>query len=139
MILARNSDKKKNIKLLLVENEPIFQHLHFLMLEELGCYVDFAETGEQALASAIYPQDIIFMSVELPDLKSTTVTTRIRNSDLATKNTPIIILAVNNVSEIEEEYFSVGANAVVLKPVSSENFKKILKKYIVKAKKFSQK
>lgn len=136
MILTRNSSNKKSTnrdtvatRVLLVENEPIFQQLHFLMLEELGCRVNVIETGAQALVSAIDPYDIIFMDIALSDLKGTLVTANIRNSDLVTKDTPIILLTAHPKSQVEQECFSAGANTVLNKPVTSANFKEILKKY----------
>lgn len=136
MIIANNRSKKKNKnslmstkKVLLVEDEPIFQQLHFLMLEELDCHIDLAVTGEQALANAVHHYDIIFMDIGLPDIRGTVVIERIRQSDFITKNTPIIVLTAYNTMEIEEECLTAKANAVLSKPISSEIFITILKKY----------
>src|SRR5579862_1016357 len=133
MILS-NSRIKKNKrtfipKVLLVEDEPIFQQLHYLFLEELGCDVDVVETGAQALASAVCHYDIIFMDVGLPDLRGTEVVTKIRESEFITNKTPVIILTAYSKNEIEKECFSAGADQILSKPVTSRDFIKILKQY----------
>ncbi len=136
MIVVNRSSKKNKEntqkitpKILLVEDEPIIQQVHLLMLEKLGCYVDVTETGVQALAHAVYPYDIIFMNVGLPDLRGTEVSAKIRESDFITNNTPIIILTAYPKNEIEKECFTAGANVILNKPVTFKDFRKILKHF----------
>ncbi len=134
VVSSHNKKNKANIqaitpKVLLVEDEPILQQVHFLMLKALGCCVNVVETGARALASAVCHYDIIFMDVGLPDLRGPEVTAKIRESNFITNKTPIIMLTAYPKSEIEEECFSAGANKILNKPVTSEEFRKVLKQY----------
>lgn len=115
--------------ILLVEDERIVQMVHLAMLKKLGCQVDLAETGEEALAKFSNGYDLIFMDIGLPDIRGTKVTEEIRRSESGSKPIPIVVLTAYSEEEIEAECLAAGANAMYKKPITATILEEILKEY----------
>jgi CheY-like chemotaxis protein len=100
----------------------------------LGYPVEFCENG-LALLDRLYDNnlampDIIFLDLNMPIMSGFEVLKQIRE-DVKFKNIPII--AIYSTSATEDgvkDTFGLGANAYVVKPISFNDLKKLLKKVI---------
>jgi len=118
-----------NLRVLLVEDEPLIQRFTKAILAEFGCQVEVATTGKEALNLAQKCFDLIFMDIGLPDMSGIDVTKRLRQSNQINQKTPIIALTAH-VSEEDKNYcLSAGVNDFLTKPASYSNFYDLLSKY----------
>jgi CheY-like chemotaxis protein len=113
---------------LLVEDEPIVQKVHLAFLERLGCTVELATNGLEALNKATH-KHIIFMDLGLPDISGYEVTSEIRRRENGNHNTPIIVLTGYILSEVTEKCLEAGANAIFNKPINIDTLKNILDEF----------
>ena len=118
---------KKRPSVLLVEDSPIVQVAHRAMLKSIGCRVDVARNGAEALQLSENKYDIIFMDVGLPDISGIEVTAKIRGRDSNNKNSvPIVALTTHEESDIHKQCLEAGMNKVEMKPISLDKLKKII-------------
>ena len=117
--------------MLLVEDNPVVQLATKQQLEEFGCKIEVANTGEDAIMLMKKNHyNLVFMDVGLPDKNGTEVTLEIRAWEKQhNRNTPIIALTAH-VDENNKQYcFKVGMNDVVIKPLTYEKAQDILNTY----------
>ncbi len=116
-------------RVLLVEDDPIVQFVHHKMLHDLGCQVDIAAHGNDAIA-LFNRHDIVFVDISLPDISGFSVIEKIReNPD--TGKTPIVALTVYTGKEEKQACLAAGANEFISKPVTMAHFRKVLKRHLV--------
>lgn len=131
MLGCRDSFKiEKKCRVLLVEDNPIVQKVHRNILEKIGCEVDLAENGCDALVKSKNLYDLIFMDIGLPGMDGLQVTTYIRqfNSDA---HIPIITLTAYGDEEAKANSLAAGSDEVITKPVSFFEFLRVLKRWIL--------
>jgi len=115
------------VHILLVDDEPTVQMVHLFMLKKLGCYVDVANNGKEAIEKATENRyDIIFMDMGLPDMRGSEATKVIKGQGV---DTPVIMLSAYAQSEIKDECDSADIKEIYQKPVSGDTFSLIVKKY----------
>lgn len=121
---------KKELKILLAEDNPINQKVAKMHLERLGHKVETAINGKIALD--MYTKnnyDLIFMDVQMPEMDGIESTKKIREfeKDVKTKN-PIIIIALtaNAMKGDKEACLEAGMNEYMSKPFKPEELKRIL-------------
>lgn len=125
-----------SIKILLVEDNQIVQRIQASLLSSLGCKIDFAETGEQAL-DAFQPgkYDLIFMDIGLPDMQGDLIAKLIRKLERNNDHrVPIIALTAHVSENASTAHTACGINDTLQKPLSREQAKQILEKYALKTK-----
>ena len=104
---------------LLVEDSPIIQQAHKILLENLGYSVDVAASGAEALQHFRKNyHDLILMDINLPDQSGIEVTAAIRR--LEKKIVPIIMLTSHTEESIKKESLQAGASAFLTKPISKK-------------------
>ena len=119
-------------KVLVVEDNFLIQYTTQKTLENLGCRVDIANTGKQALILAKQNYyNLIFMDIELPDLSGLEITREIRQGKYWSKGSPIVVITSHTENEIKKECMLSGTNEVLTKPVYSQKFEDLLKAYVV--------
>lgn len=113
--------QKLNLNCLLVEDNKINQKIAKLMLNEIGCSVDVANSGIDALSrlSADQKYDTILMDIGLPDMDGFEVASAIRKND-SFKNIPIIAMTAHALECDREKCYSSGMNGVIIKPIPYE-------------------
>ncbi len=125
----RYSEKDHWLSVLLVEDEPLIQRVHSKMLESLGCCIDIAEDGYQALEKLTDSDhyDIIFMDIGLPRMNGIETVKKIRQRpDYQT--IPIIGLTAYSLEEIQVQCRTAGFDEVFVKPIGLNGLKSILLK-----------
>ncbi len=112
----------KPYRVLLCEDKDINQVMGLNALESLGCLVDLARDGEQAvILAAKNSYDIIFMDCSMPKLDGYEATCRIRAlSDSRRKNTayvPIVALTAKVMLHDREKCLETGMDDYIPKPI----------------------
>lgn len=118
----------KGLHVLLVEDDKIAAVATRMALENLGCQVDWASSGEQALEkSDTNYYNMIFMDIGLPEKSGIDVTREIRGfTDKKKSGVPIIALTGHARGKIRKICLDAGMQNVLSKPADLEDLKKAL-------------
>lgn len=124
--------EQKSIHVLLVEDNQVVQRIQASLLSSFGCKIDIAETGEQALdAFQSGKYDLIFMDIGLPDMQGDLTAKLIRKLERGSKErTPIIALTAHVSESAASTHAAYGINDTMQKPLSREQAKEIIEKYV---------
>lgn len=107
-------------RVLLVEDDDLIQIIHRNMLVSLGCEVEIASSGQEALAKIENSYDLICMDVGLPDMSGIDVIAQIRNHESSERHVPILVMTAYTNEGTKKECIDAGANTVIYKPVPKE-------------------
>jgi len=106
------------INVLLAEDNIINQTVAQRMLSMLGCDVDIASNGSEAVEKWQQGSyDMIFMDCNMPVLDGYQATEQIRAAELDSSRIPIIALTANAMVEEAKACFDVGMDDFIAKPV----------------------
>jgi CheY-like chemotaxis protein len=115
---ARPGESRKTIRVLLAEDNPVNQMVAVKMLERLGCRVDVAGDGSEAVTmSERFPYDIIFMDVQMPVYDGMEATRRIRARSDGVR---IVAMTANAMDGDRELCLAAGMNDYVSKPITTQ-------------------
>ncbi|MBL8237482.1 MAG: response regulator [Bryobacterales bacterium] len=118
------------LRVLVVEDNAVNLRLARLLLEKLGCQVDTAPSGVQALAALhSSPFDLIFMDVQMPDMDGLEATRQIRCLEGATRRTPIVALTAGVSAQDRSLCLEAGMDDYLAKPVSRDQLALMLSTY----------
>ncbi len=108
-------------RVLLVEDNVTNQKVGTLLLEQLGCSVDLAAHGREAVAKAAAQRyDAIFMDCQMPEMDGFEATAAIRRLPSAASATPVIALTANALAGERERCIAAGMDDYLPKPVRRE-------------------
>ncbi len=109
-------------RILLVEDNLINQKVGTRLLEKLGCRVDLAANGFEAVQMAgQLPYDLIFMDCQMPEMDGFQATRQIRSLGGALKRVGIVALTAAATPEDRDKCLASGMNHYLSKPVSVES------------------
>ncbi|MBL9004233.1 MAG: PAS domain S-box protein [Myxococcales bacterium] len=118
-------------RILLAEDDPANQRLAILMLKRLGCEVDPASNGQQALhAARSYPYDLIFLDFQMPEMDGLTAAAEIRKLPLPRSQVPIVALTANVFEEDRQRSLAAGMNDFLIKPVTLDSLRLALRRWL---------
>lgn len=113
--------------ILVVEDNLLNQKVARLLLQQLGCHVEVVSNGFDAIKRANESTfNIIFMDIGLPDIDGYEVTRKIREHDA---NIPVIGLTAHADSADIQNCYEAKMNDVLIKPVTNNDFRRILSKF----------
>lgn len=118
---------------LVVEDNQTNQIVIRGMLENMGCRIDIAENGLEAVdAIAAAPYDIVFMDCHMPRLDGYEATRRLRKNGTPShcRHLPIIALTAHAMKGDQELCLAAGMDDYLSKPCSESQIKTILKKWL---------
>ncbi|TAK75920.1 MAG: response regulator, partial [Gammaproteobacteria bacterium] len=127
MAPKKPSYSREKIRVLLIEDDPIVRRIHQNMIEELGCTVEAASQGYEAL-KLINDHDILFIDIGLPDIPGFKVIQMLRNEH--NSQVPIIALTGYTGNQEREVCLAAGADDVLNKPISLDHLQGILDRYL---------
>jgi len=124
-------------KVLLVEDHTIAAKIAKMILSDLGCEVDIAETGKIALNLIEKNHyDLIFMDIGLPDMDGCAVIEQLRSHRLQRiVQIPIVALTAHAETDEKQRCLDVGVNIVITKPLTKKWAESVLSKLIPKREK----
>ncbi|MFO7843499.1 MAG: response regulator [Bacteroidales bacterium] len=115
---------KKDIKILLAEDNIINQRVAQTIFKNLGYEISIAKNGKECVEKIKNEHfDIVFMDIMMPEKDGLEATADIRS--LGT-NIPIIAMTANAREEDKTQAFNSGMNDYLAKPVRIEEIKKVL-------------
>ena len=109
-------------RLLLAEDNELNQEIAMTILEDVGCVVDVAADGAQAVEkvrhSLATPYDLVLMDIQMPVMDGIQATKIIRAmDDPRLANLPIVAMTANAFEEDRQAVLSAGMNAHLGKPI----------------------
>ena len=129
-------DKKDGTayRILVAEDKEINQVMAVNLLKNLGCEVDLAKDGVQAVKMAKdVKYDLIFMDCEMPILDGYYATVQIRefesSSQVIKKRTPIVALTAKVMSNDRKKCMDSGMNDYVAKPIIESAIVSVINKW----------
>ena len=107
-----------DLRVLLAEDNIVNQKVAARMLEKLGCKVDVAANGDEAVRMwEKFPYRVIFMDCHMPVLDGYQATRLIRNHEIYEDHVLIIALTANAMKGEREACLAAGMDDFVSKPI----------------------
>jgi CheY-like chemotaxis protein/HPt (histidine-containing phosphotransfer) domain-containing protein len=114
-----SDSSKKQIHILLAEDDVLNQKFLTFFLNKNGYLVDWVKNGYEVLSALEkHTYDIILMDIHMPEMDGLTTTKKIRNDDSKPfQQIPIIALTAHTIRGHQKKFIKAGLNAYVSKPV----------------------
>ena len=128
--LGEYTNRLRNKRLLLVEDNILNQELAINLLRRVGIEPDLASNGQEAL-NIITPEryDLILMDCQMPIMDGYETTRRIRHLD-GFADLPIIAITAHAMMSDREKCQQAGMNDYLSKPMEAEKLYKILIRWL---------
>ncbi|TKB25518.1 response regulator [Desulfopila sp. IMCC35006] len=132
LVEKKNSRKSNDfgLKVLVVEDNTTNQIVATMMLRRLGCAVQIADNGAQAIDILEKTSfDLIFMDCQMPVMDGFQATRKIRELEIRANNTmhiPIIALTANALLGDRERCLEAGMNDYLSKPFQLDQLASII-------------
>lgn len=122
-----------DMAVLLVEDNKLNQRVITRILEKMGCRVDLAENGMEAL-NRMKPADdprysMIFMDIQMPVLDGLKATTMIRAEEPEGQRIPIVAVTAHAMKGDREKFLEAGMDDYLSKPVRREDLVAVIKQF----------
>lgn len=128
--------RSANLRVLLVDDNPVNQIVGKAMLELIGAEVKLVGNGRAAVeATHAETFDLILMDLQMPDMDGLEATRRLRLSESrrGAKRIPVIAVTGQAGLDVEAQCRAVGMDALLLKPYTSSQLHKIVAVHCGKA------
>ncbi len=124
-------DKKRRVRILLAEDNPVNQKVATIMLDKAGYRVDVAENGKEALeALERSSYALVFMDVQMPEMDGFEATALIRNQEEQSgHHVPIIAMTAHAMEGDRERCLEAGMDDYIAKPIKPKELIAILEKW----------
>jgi len=117
-------------RVLLAEDNAVNQKVATRLLERLGCRVDLAANGNQAVAMwEQQPYDVIFMDCQMPETDGYEATRLIRSRENGRGHTTIIALTANAMQGDRQACLEAGMDDYLSKPIQPEDLRLALERW----------
>jgi len=124
------AERKKDLSILLAEDNAVNQKVALIMLKHLDYKADVAGSGPEVLVSLKKKHyDVILMDIQMPDMDGLEATRLIRKMSGSSFEPYIIAMTAYALDGDREEFLSTGMNDYLSKPIQIEELKSALKKY----------
>lgn len=116
-------------RILVVDDNAVNQKVAAKLLEKLGCAVEVAGNGREAVTMATrLPFDLIFMDCQMPEIDGYEATQILRTRYRST--VPIVAMTANAMDGDRDKCLAAGMTDYLSKPVVLATLQRILDKYI---------
>jgi CheY-like chemotaxis protein len=118
-------------RVLVVEDNVVNQKVAKRLLEKLGCRVDLAANGKEAVDMfESMPFDAIFMDCQMPEMDGYEATRVIRGRQGSRLRIPIIAMTAGVMEAERERCVSAGMDDFVPKPVVAAALRKAVERWV---------
>lgn len=122
--------RRQNLRILLVEDNPVNQKLTVALLTKFGYPVDTVDNGAQAVEMVQHGQyNLILMDIYMPVLDGFEATKQIRSLEKAGQHTPIIAMTANAMRGDRERCLEAGMDDYLSKPIRPDEFQEKLARW----------
>lgn len=119
------------LRILVAEDHPVNQKMMTKMLEKLGCRVDTADNGIEAIEKVEHgPYDLVLMDCQMPEMDGYTATAEIRCREEPSRRIPIIAVTAHAMAEDRERCLNAGMDDYMSKPVQKEAVSEMIRKWV---------
>ena len=120
-----------HVRVLVAEDNVINQKVAVRLLEKLGCRIDVAANGQEAVTMlAQFAYDVVLMDCQMPEMDGFAATAAIRQRESSTgRHVPIIAMTANAMQGDREDCLAAGMDDYVSKPVTFESLVSMLQKW----------
>ncbi|HEX4384028.1 MAG TPA: response regulator [Myxococcales bacterium] len=116
---------------LIAEDDVVSQRNASRILRSMGCKVDVAVSGPEALAAiGKGTYDLVFMEAHLPEVDGLSATQQVRESGGERAAVPIIAMTDGAIRGEVRECLAAGMNDYISKPVHRADLERVLRKWI---------
>ena len=127
VVMTRGGGKPR---LLLAEDNATNRNLAERMLQKLGCTVDLAGDGNEAVdAAAKTAYDLILMDCQMPGLDGYEATERIRTAE-ETHRVPVIALTAYSMEDVRQRCLDAGMDDYLSKPFRLTELRDVLQRWL---------
>jgi two-component system sensor histidine kinase/response regulator len=131
--LSINENLRRDIRILIAEDNKVNQLVALRVLEKMGFLADIAANGQEAIgALEAQHYDLIFMDVQMPKMDGFAATKLIRSG--ATKvpdpGIPIIAMTANAMSDDRAKCLAAGMDDYIAKPFSHQTVAEVLERWL---------
>lgn len=118
-------------RVLVVEDNTVNQRLVRRMLERLGCEVEVAGDGHEALRKAqSFTFDLILMDWRLPGMDGLETTRLLRQKQVEDQQVPIVALTANAMHGDREQCLQAGMSDYLAKPIQMAGLAAVLERWV---------
>jgi PAS domain S-box-containing protein len=126
-----NNKPFSGTRALLVEDNTINQKVAGAMLSRLGCHVEIAANGLEAVKMAReFPFDIVLMDCQMPEMDGFEATIEIRRWESGHTHIPIIALTASALSEDKQKCLDCGMDLFLSKPIQPDCLRRCLEQLL---------
>jgi signal transduction histidine kinase/DNA-binding response OmpR family regulator len=119
------------LRVLVAEDNAVNRLLVKRMFEKLGCRIDLAGNGREAVDMATRLRyDIIFMDCFMPELDGYGASRELRELEQTERRVPIIALTANAMADDRAKCIAAGMDDYLSKPVSIDDLRKTLERWV---------
>lgn len=121
----------ENPHILLAEDNLVNQKVAVKHLEKLGCTIDVAQNGAEAvrmIQESAY--DLVFMDCQMPEMDGYEATETIRAAESKDQHIPIIAMTANAMAGDRELCLEAGMDDYIAKPFAMEDITNVFQKWL---------
>jgi signal transduction histidine kinase/ActR/RegA family two-component response regulator len=131
----RRKDAFDDVHVLLAEDNPVNQAVALHMLENLGCQVELAGSGREAVAATRETAfDLILMDCQMPEVDGYEATALIRERERIVSgggiSTPIVALTAHAMQGDRDRCLAAGMDDYLAKPFTQEQLLEVLRRWL---------
>jgi len=130
-----SEEKKRSIRILLAEDNPVNQKIAQKMLEKFGYVSNAVSNGFETLkALSMIDYDLVLMDVVMPEMDGFDATAQIRNPESKVMNhhVPVIAMTAHAMKGDREKCLEAGMDDYISKPVKPQDLLEMIEKWVRK-------